>query len=197
MAEKRVRKSHAPADRLLAGIVQALENDREDHKKTCRSLLEGGPFQCEVMPLFELTSNDIAPLRAECLAFLRSLIGARNRDYSEGFSTTGAITFSAVALHGRVYVEAKGSVRDALVLQLIGLLQVAGVERLRLCGAQFADGRACGRLFVRTHKQENCSRTCQNRAFMRRQREAAQREIEELRLGRERAAQRRRRMERT
>ena len=194
MANKRHRKSHTPSDRLLAELVQALENEREDHQKTLQRLVLSGPFECMGMSLSVLPPDAIATLRGECVAFLRSLIKGSGQKFSESLSTTGRVAFAGVVFRGRVHVEAIGNARDSIVVQLIGLLQIAGVERLRLCGAPFATGRVCGRLFVRTHKQKYCSRTCQNRSLMKRRRDEERQEIEKLRL---RGEQRRQRRERT
>jgi hypothetical protein len=125
----------------------------------------GGPLLCShdtYAALERWSPDDVALVRAELLAFLRSLVGRRGTDrFSQGIGTLHPVTFSAVASGGSVHPFVEGDVRDVLVLQFVTLLQVVGIESVRACRAP-----ECGRLFVRRYRREYCSRRCQNREFM-------------------------------
>lgn len=162
------KKRHALPDTSLAGVVTALEHEGGRHDLTFRLLMQAPlhPSSEAIAELRQWTRDDVAQWRAECLAFLRSLVRGSDAAFSSPLRTAGPLAYQAVAIAGRAELLVSGNARDTLLMQLVSLVQMAGLHTLRICPAH-----GCGRLFVKTHKREYCSRQCQNRVAMKKKRD--------------------------
>lgn len=181
------RFSYAP-ERSLREIVTGLTSDKPgDNRAAVMSVLTKGPFFCSE-PLIRLLNDpgfEYALVRAELLQFLQTTVRLRGTDFiSEGIGTYRAFTFSTAPTSKGVAIFVDSSdVRDAIVLQLVLLLESAGIENLRLCPE-------CGRLFLKTYRREFCNVLHQKRFNARKQRAKAK--TLAARKARSRARQRRR-----
>ena len=176
---------------LLNSLIHTIEGENDRHVAAVLvSLLTHGPALCEPHgplvvrgpAIYEKTSV----LQAKLRAFLRSIVGGRAEGESAyaGIGISGAIEFSVKLAEDRragVRIRARGAPEDLVKLQVLLLLHIVGLRHIRQCAAA-----ACPRIFVKQYRREFCSKTCQNRTYMRRQREHAA-------ISRERATFRRRR----
>jgi hypothetical protein len=114
------------------------------------------------------SDDDVSRFCDECLAFLRTLVqhAGRPGHASSPMAVKGPIVFRSMASRGRVYTAAWGTARDVMTIQLLTLVQRAGVERLRTCPAA-----GCQQLLVKVGKRTHCSTRCLNRETQRRKRE--------------------------
>lgn len=132
----------APVGGVVAGphARRELEGWRDRDVHVCREVIMGGV-------LWSMIPKDLKP-----------------RDSVAG-GWEAQLRFAAVIDGANVLTRIDGSALDVLVVQILGLLRVAGVERLRFCAE-------CSRRFVRVGRQEFCSKRCQNRDSQRRYRES-------------------------
>ena len=166
-----------------------MQDEPGRHYGACLSLLHQGPFFAtetfmramgDATTPRQRTPAVVAVVRAELLAFLRSVIQTQGTStWASGITTQHPFTFSATGPYVGGAVE--GDVRDVIVLQLMSLLMQVGLSQIRICTAP-----DCDRLYVKVFRREFCSVRCQSRTYMKTKRANERRK-------RERAAIRRRR----
>jgi hypothetical protein len=129
----------------------------------------------------------------ELIQFLRNVVRTRDLTVAKAVrlsgtrftvevpDATGGIDFHSHAIrlhamaHGRAVKQwIDGPMREVAILQLMALLEVAGLPTVQACSA--AD---CRRLFVKVYRRQFCSVRCQKRSYARMRREQAAREAEE------------------
>ena len=125
------------------------------------------------------------------LTFLRDLerrnLGQEGPDPVISLSG-GSPQFHAYVVDGQARCGVGGSWRDALVVQLIRLLDSAGIQNLHKCSID-----ECQHIFVKTYRREFCCDRCQQRAYKRQLRQRQREEKEQQTRPRRRQITKRRR----
>lgn len=154
--------------KALAHLVRDLNSaDAGKHRRALLLLVSDSGFVDSTTAGKEVrnwSADDLSRARSDCMAFLRSLAQG---PVSSALRIRGPLVFASATSSGRAWTVARGAARDLMVLQLLSLVQAAGVDMLRVCPAH-----GCDRLFVKTHKTVFCSPTCRNRAAKKRERDA-------------------------
>jgi len=174
----------------LRDIVTGLTSSKPaENRAAVRGLLTAGPLFCSdpLMRLLNDPSFEYELVSAELLQFLRTTVRLQGTGISsDGIGTYRHLTFSTHAVPKKgvvIFVDGR-DVRDVIVLQLVLLVQSAGIENLKFCQAP-----ECQRLFVKTYRRKFCSKLCQKRVNEREQRAKAR--TLKARKARSRARQRR------
>jgi hypothetical protein len=157
-------------------------------RATVRLLLTQGPYRVRPALVAGLDAGQFsADVIVLICAELALFVAALARRGTDGFGLVGRLRFQVhrtprgdsimIEVHGEhVQEQAHSELRDLAFLQLQGLLLAGGLRRIRVCPSLMlmqipAELMPCGRLFVRTRKQEYCSVACQRRAAVRRKRD--------------------------
>jgi hypothetical protein len=189
-------KRYESPDAVLTRVIKGLE--RSDHplggddaaaetrvvlayRTALIELLAFGPLACSEALTREgsaesrLPSEEVVNLRAELLQFLRSAVRRSGTGTpSTSISQYGGVTFAVrVDDDGRAGILAAGSSRALVLLQLVMLLDIVGLDNVRICSAPDCpgDGHPAPRLYVKTYRREFCSVRCQKRVYARRARQ--------------------------
>jgi hypothetical protein len=104
----------------------------------------------------DLAGLNVLRVREQIRQFLRQ--GLRP---GEGqFMPPARVELAPAIVKNEVLVTIDGPLPDLIWFQVIRLMQIAGLARLRLCD--------CGRVFLKTGKRKACSTKCAKRVYMRR-----------------------------
>jgi hypothetical protein len=139
-----------------------------------------------------LSITAIERLPHELREVFASLI--RSRDHSAGGNRGFTMTITVIpsdmsTLAGSrrrrnpVLPMVMGNVRDLVLYQTMRLLEQLGTDRILACPARRAGG-VCGRLFVKQTRKEYCSKACQAREWIRRDREREKQREQERKVRR-------------
>lgn len=133
-----------------------------------------------------MADEDVLRVRDELQHLFRSAVhGDPVGTPSSEIATYQALSFTVATVQRgkglvKVLVVRARDLRDVIVLQSVLLLQQVGLSNVQPCAAP-----DCQRYFVKVYRREFCSKQCQKRINMRKQRQIA-------RVIKERRAQRRR-----
>jgi hypothetical protein len=187
------KKSHSQKaqESVLAAIVTSAQDPIEtaaEAKRLRRSLLdvldESDGITVSIETVKELRSWGLKELREwrdQFRVFLLLNVG-RTSDQPSPVVTIHEIKAAVnVDDRGGVSLMAYGAAHDVVAFQILGLLRMAGVARLRRC--------RCGRVFFKVHKREFHSTKCQKMFYMRDDREADR--LEGVNRGKTKSARRR------
>lgn len=160
MTRKRYTSPVVVLQRAIAGLER---EDQRSQRDAVLSLLMDGPWVVTDATARLPQESSISEVRAELLAFFRTLAGGRQ---AGEIGLYHSITLAARHRDGRAECEARGDGRDLVMLQAGLLVHLVGLPSIRTCEA--AD---CPHLFVRRYRRTFCSARCQKRAYMRARRE--------------------------
>jgi hypothetical protein len=156
------RKRHS-LETLLTKVVSLIESDNDrDIRQVVSALVLEGPL------MVEITAADLSVLpidafltpRAEALQFLRTIVRLNNVSRAQ-MGTHKHFNFTAEARGDVVMCSLAGELSDVTKLQLVVLLRMLGLPKVRRC-----QRAGCLKIFVKRYRREYCSRQCQNRVFM-------------------------------
>jgi hypothetical protein len=145
------------------GVIRALVDFAEGPNQTSTELkpllqrVINADTGFVVIPVPDVTDVNVAGLRRELREFLRSSLQIKRGQQMPQAQVEVAVTAPG---RGDILVTVDGSARDVLWFQIIRLMQLEGLDRIRLC--------ECGRVFVRIGKRKSCSAKCQKKFYMRR-----------------------------
>lgn len=166
------RKRDTDQASTLALVVQGIESESGRRQRSALlTLLLGGPMfvDHDAYKAIDTWPDDTLE-RAELMQFLRTILRLRGSGLPASMSTLDRVTVTAYGQGARVGCFLAGDPRDLLLLQLAGLLQAVGLQRIHRCPAA-----GCSRMFVKVYRRRFCSTPCQKRTEKRVNR-AAQRE---------------------
>ena len=147
------------AKRALEDLVEIAEGTPEsgaDYRKVLERIVRADTgFVMFGEP--DVSGVNIVQLRNQLRAFLRSGL---QPDQGQLMPTARVGLAATVAGRNKVLVAVDGRAHDVLWFQIMRLMQLEGLNRLRACD--------CGRVFLKTGRREFCSNRCQKRIYMRR-----------------------------
>lgn len=165
MADKSRNKRYTlrTAEALLARLVSFAEGQSAapQTSRLFRDLLDAGPHIVLGEAAVGVSAINAPALQSMLRTFFRGVITSRDADAGTIVPelSIGQLKIGIEPIKSDVLLTLDGSAVDVLLFQVVNLLQVAGVGRLRRC--------ECGRVFARRGRGEYCSARCQKRVYMR------------------------------
>lgn len=177
---KAKRYATGEAQALLSRLVDFSEGstaalvDRPRLRRLLLEVLESGPALVVGDARHEIqgVSGELSPWSPSKYAqfqtrlhdFFRGLVALAGSEDGGRVPTLRAsrLTFGATPVRSDIVITVGGAATDVLLYQIVQLLQLTGVGRLRRCSNE-----ECGHIFAKTGRREFCSNRCQKLIYMR------------------------------
>lgn len=169
------RYNNRQAQNLLARIVAFAEGPtpaaiHRDLQRLLTDICAAGPY----VAFFETgpSTSEIATLQRRLRTFFRDVVTRRDNDEGAGIIPElrlASLAFGVRPIRHDLLLTVDGAASDVLVFQVLTVLRIAGLERLRRCESTTVRPTVsvCDRIFARKGRGEYCSVKCQKRMQMR------------------------------